>query len=356
VPGIAGHLPTLRCVRVLNVVLALGEVEGRERPRLGDASAAATPRGRRPLSEAATVLIVVGLFGAIFVFAFGVLKLADRAFSRRPESGRLTAAPGQWRAVLTISAALVLAPIVVWLGNRADSAPLVLVLLSIAIALVWWLSRKRRQANVVLESRADESESSSVKPFAYRSARIWDRPDVLEVGELFKDFDLQTFWEKSEYAEEEYVDDPLTRGKVEFVERTLGYRLPAAYIALMKSQNGGIPKRTNHRTAERTSWAEDHIAITGIYGIGNAKPCSLCGQSGNQLWLDEWEYPPIGVYFADCPSGGHDMLCLDYRECGPEGEPAVVHVDQESDFKITLVAKNFETFIRGLQGDEEFDD
>ena len=57
----------------------------------------------------------------------------------------------------------------------------------------------------------------------------------------------------------------------------------------------------------------------------------------------------LGVFFADCPSGGHDMLCLDYRACGPQGAPTVVHVDREHDFAVTLVALHFESFIRGLQ-------
>jgi hypothetical protein len=172
---------------------------------------------------------------------------------------------------------------------------------------------------------------------------------------LFDDVDLTGFWDKSEYADKQYVDDPLTPEKVALVEQTLGYKLPPAYVALMQSQNGGFPARTNHRTTERTSWAKDHIAITGIYSIGDSKPCSLCGEFGSQFWMEEWGYPPIGVYFADCPSAGHDMLCFDYRQCGQQGEPAVVHVDQEFHYKITFVAPSFEAFIRGLEGDEAFE-
>jgi len=46
------------------------------------------------------------------------------------------------------------------------------------------------------------------------------------------------------------------------------------------------------------------------------------------------------------------MICLDYRKCGPQGEPQIVHIDQEGDYRITFVAENFESFIRGLEGDE----
>jgi hypothetical protein len=171
----------------------------------------------------------------------------------------------------------------------------------------------------------------------------------------YANFDLGNFWESSDYATREYVDAPPTRETVASTEIALGYKLPAAYIALAANQNGGTPRNTVHRTASRTSWASDHIAITGIFSIGNKKRYSLCGEFGSRFHIEEWGYPDIGIYFADCPSAGHDMLCLDYRSCGPRGEPAVVHVDQELDYTITFVASVFESFIRGLEDPGAFD-
>jgi SMI1-KNR4 cell-wall len=173
---------------------------------------------------------------------------------------------------------------------------------------------------------------------------------------MYKDFDFGNFWEPADDDASEYSDEPLTDEMVAAAEQTLGYKLPKSYIALMKHQNGGVPLNTCHRTLTPTSWADGHIAITGIFAIGSEASCSLCGECSSQFWIAEWGYPPIGVYFADCPSAGHDMLCLDYSECGAEGEPRVVHVDQEREYKVTFLAANFESFVRGLESEEAFED
>jgi len=172
---------------------------------------------------------------------------------------------------------------------------------------------------------------------------------------FFKNLDLTEFWDDSDYARKEYVSAPPDDGLIRELELGLGYRLPASYIWLMKQQNGGIPRNLNFPTSEPTSWAEDHIAITGIMGIGREKANALGGDFGSRFWIEEWEYPDIGIAICDCPSAGHDMIFLDYRECGPEGEPAVVHVDQEDDYRITHLADNFESFICGLVNDEVYD-
>ena len=171
----------------------------------------------------------------------------------------------------------------------------------------------------------------------------------------FEGFDLTNFWDDSMYALKEYVSDPPSDELIASVEEELGYKLPAAYIWLMKQHNGGIPVNTCYPCDEPTCWSDDHVAITGIFGIGREKSCSLCGELGSQFMIDEWEYPAIGVAICDCPSAGHDMIFLDYRACGPQGDPAVVHVDQENDYKITHLADSFEEFIRGLEHESLYD-
>lgn len=171
----------------------------------------------------------------------------------------------------------------------------------------------------------------------------------------FNDFDFSHFWDDDQYALKEYVDKAPSDADIAKIEAELGYKLPASYIQLMKMHNGGIPVKTCFPTTEPTSWAEDHIAVTGLFNIGFEKDYSLGGSLGSRFMIEDWDYPDIGVYFADCPSAGHDMIMLDYRKCGPQGEPQVVHVDQESDYKITFLANDFESFIKGLVHEDAYD-
>ncbi len=176
------------------------------------------------------------------------------------------------------------------------------------------------------------------------------------MSQFFNGLELAGFWEPSEYATAEYIGPEPTPSLIKDTENELGYTLPASYIVLMQSQNGGQPFNTCFPTQESASWAEHHVAITGFLGIGRDKRYSLCGEFGSRFMIEEWGYPDIGVYFGDCPSAGHDMIALDYRECGKDGEPKVVHVDQEGDYRITPLADSFELFVMGLAHDSEYED
>ncbi len=171
----------------------------------------------------------------------------------------------------------------------------------------------------------------------------------------FRDFDFSAFWDDNDYAIKEYVSAQPTDELTASIEQELGYKLPASYIELMKLHNGGMPVNTCFPTEKQTSWAEDHIAITAIMGIGRERPYSLCGELGSRFMIEEWGYPDIGIVICDCPSAGHDVVMLDYRKCGKSGEPEVIHVDQECDYEITFLAKDFESFIYGLVSEEVYD-
>lgn len=174
--------------------------------------------------------------------------------------------------------------------------------------------------------------------------------------EYFTNFSFSDFWDDDHYSLENYVEVTPSDELIKSIEKELGYKLPNSYIAMMKMHNGGMPLKTCFPTKTPTSWSESHVAITGIMGIGRKKDYSLCGSMGSQFMIDEWGYPNIGVVICDCPSAGHDVIMLDYRKCGNYGEPEVVHVDQECDYKITPLAKDFESFIFGLQNESNFDE
>ena len=170
-----------------------------------------------------------------------------------------------------------------------------------------------------------------------------------------KDFNWTGFWKDTDYAFESYIGRDVTDEDIKNAEAELGYTLPTAYIELLKNHNGGVVNKNCFINDD-----DDCVYITGIYGIDRDKKYSLLGEMGNEFWISKVKYPPIGIVVADTISGGHDMIFLDYRECGPTGEPKVVRVDQEGDHSITLLVDNFGDFIKNLYisieeiTDEEF--
>ena len=182
----------------------------------------------------------------------------------------------------------------------------------------------------------------------------WDNRTLPTKGaEPFEGFDFVDFWETSEYAQKTYTSKPATDGLVAEVEAELGYKLPDSYLYLVKKYNGGIPKKSAFRSERATSWAQDHVQITGLLGIGADTEYSIQESCST---AEDWGYPKIGVPLCDCPSAGHDMIFLDYTYCGQDGEPAVVHIDQEDNYTITYLADHFEAFIRGLYIPEDVDE
>ena len=163
---------------------------------------------------------------------------------------------------------------------------------------------------------------------------------------MFENFDFADFW-NDDVENMDLIGESPSDELIAEIEKELDYKLPASYIWLMKQHNGGLLKKTDFLVTVSNSWKL--IGITSFIKIN-----SICDE--NQFMKDDWGYPDIGVAICDTPSAGHEMIFLDYRECGRQGEPKVVHIDQELDYEITLLADNFEDFIRGLVNSEELEE
>lgn len=154
------------------------------------------------------------------------------------------------------------------------------------------------------------------------------------------------FFEQGDY----YTGPPATDAAIWNAEQALGYRLPASYVALLRERNG-IPRRECFPTTFSNTWALDHIAISGILGVGTHR-WGIDSELGSRYLIGEWEYPDIGVVICDTPAGGHDTVMLDYSGCGAEGEPSVAYVDE--DRVPRQLSPTFAGFLEGLVSCEDF--
>jgi hypothetical protein len=151
------------------------------------------------------------------------------------------------------------------------------------------------------------------------------------------------FFDDSDY----FTGPPLTGAMIRAAETLLGYRLPASYLRLLQVKNGGSPRRKCFPTGP-PDWAEDHVEVTGIAGVGGRWGIDSAHR-GSRYMVREWGYPDVGIVIGHTPSAGHDGIMLDYTACGRDGEPRVIHVDVEGDEpQVRVLAPDLEAFLRGL--------
>ncbi len=140
-----------------------------------------------------------------------------------------------------------------------------------------------------------------------------------------------------------YLQPPLTAAAIGDAEARLGVTLPAAYLDLLREQNGGYVRV---RLAD--------TVFDEIWGIGPHFPNILDehwwrddGASSGGAWLPV--DPKLLVPFA---GDGHWHMCLDYRQHGPQGIPGVMHLDLETEQE-QPVASSFGAFLQTLTLDIE---
>lgn len=154
----------------------------------------------------------------------------------------------------------------------------------------------------------------------------------------------EDFWYTRGNSAED-IGKPVTDEDIANAEKELGYKLPESYKSVIKQQNGGRVNRCVF------PYNGSCIEIDTLFGIDHDKPSLF--ETG--FYVSEWGYPDIGLTVASTPSAGHDMVFLDYSECGKDGEPSVVVIDQELDYRKTKLADNFGEFINKLVTRDEYD-
>lgn len=145
------------------------------------------------------------------------------------------------------------------------------------------------------------------------------------------------------------ITDPATAEEFGRTEAALGVKLPAELLAVLRVRNGGQLRLTSLKlTPEgRKKYGRKQYSFTRLAGVHPIDSDGLTQQTA--LAREEWELPegliPLG-------GDGHTWCCLDYRACGPEGEPSLTHVDLEGELEFAL-APSFAEFISKLFRDPD---
>ena len=135
---------------------------------------------------------------------------------------------------------------------------------------------------------------------------------------------------------EEYKLASINKDDISNAEQLLNVKLPDSYIKLMLEQNGGVPIHQSFPCEISNSWADDHVPVHGIYGIGEE------GILQSQYLIEEWVLPNAVVLFS---GDGHSWLAMDYRQT--KNDPPIIWIDKEQDIIIDI-ANDFSSFIEGL--------
>ncbi|MBX2901593.1 MAG: SMI1/KNR4 family protein [Cyclobacteriaceae bacterium] len=156
---------------------------------------------------------------------------------------------------------------------------------------------------------------------------------------------------KADFWDDNYYNHPpLTDDMVTTAETLLKVKLPTLLIDLLKIQNGGYTKGFAYPMTVKTTWAENHVPLSELFGIVTDQTIET-GQNilDTAYMIEEWGLPDKQVLLN---GDGHWWITLDYRQ----GEiPTVRWIDVECNQDIHI-ADNFEDFINGLVTEDTFAD
>lgn len=156
---------------------------------------------------------------------------------------------------------------------------------------------------------------------------------------------------KSDFWDDNYYNHPsLTDEMVAIAQEMFNVKLPELFIELLKIQNGGYTKRFVYPMTVGTTWAENHVPLSVLFGIV-PDPTIKTAQNilDTPYMTEEWGLPEKQILLN---GEGHWWITLDYRK----GDiPSVRWIDVECDQDIHI-ADNFDVFMKGLVKEATIDD
>lgn len=139
-----------------------------------------------------------------------------------------------------------------------------------------------------------------------------------------------------------------TRDQLSMVERFVGAKLPAAYIALLLYSNGGHPEIDTFIVGnnEHATWD-----VCRFFHLAPEE--SLPEATTNLLWQyrHRWKNAPQKILPIACDGGGN-LICLDLTDTG--AGRVVLWVHDEPNIPLLHVADSFDQFIDGLTTNPDY--
>lgn len=157
-----------------------------------------------------------------------------------------------------------------------------------------------------------------------------------------------------------FVESPPSDSLIASIEAEFGLRLPDAYVALARQRNGGLLGRNLHFFGSTDPGTNSSfvVRIGALYPIGRVADHALLGPVTSRYQFGPWRFRDIGICIASSEITHDEQVVLDYRQCGPNGEPAVVLVQECwvsaecSEQEVHFMANSFADFVRGLFADD----
>lgn len=157
--------------------------------------------------------------------------------------------------------------------------------------------------------------------------------------------DRKEFWDSNYYNHPPLTDDMILSAEIK-----LGVKLPKTLIELLKIQNGGYTKGFAFPMTQKTTWSENHVPLSDLFGIvldKNVK--SAQNIMTTEYMTKEWGLPEKQALLT---GDGHWWITLDYRD---DSNPSVRWIDVECNEEVKI-ADTFDQFIEGLVSEDTFAD